>query len=82
MTVRELYDRGIRDLPVVEQIRLASLILDGLSRSETMAEQELSERIRSLTPANSILMNAAATHGPPQEWWDAVDDPTTTSGGD
>ncbi|HWE01503.1 MAG TPA: hypothetical protein VG326_03765 [Tepidisphaeraceae bacterium] len=82
MTVREIYDRGIRDLPVPEQLRLASFILDELSRSETVVEQELRDRIRLATPPNAVLMNAATTHGPPQDWWNSDDDPTASSGGD
>lgn len=81
MTVQEIYDRGIKDLPAHEQLRLASLILDQLTRSETGSGQELSDEIRQNTPLNAVLLNAAATHGPPEAWWDADDDPTVPSDG-
>ncbi len=81
MTVRDIYERGIRDLPAMEQLRLARLILEQLTDGEPTAGQDLNGQIRRNTPSNSLLLDLAARHGPPQTWWDEDDDPTASSEG-
>jgi len=79
MTVREVYDRGVKNLPAMEQLRLASLILEQLTHSEPAAAGNLMEQISLNTPANTTLLQLAATQVPPQSWWDETDDPTVAA---
>jgi hypothetical protein len=79
MTVREIYERGVKSLPAIDQLRLASLILSQLTQSEA---DDLAEQIRKATPSNEHLLELARTHVPPQSWWDEeVNDAAAPSSG-
>jgi hypothetical protein len=75
MTVSEIYEQGVKDLPAFEQLRLASLILERLTG--THRDGELRGKIQLATPPNEQLLALAAVCAPPQGWWDETDDPTT-----
>ncbi len=74
MTVREIYEQGVKDLPATDQLRLASLILEGLTGLDL--EQELRGRLEKATRSNEQLLALAGTHPAPQSWWDETEDPT------
>jgi len=79
MTVREIYERGVKPLPAIDQLRLASLILSQLTQSGV---DDLADQIRKATPSNDQLLKLAATHAPPQSWWDEeVDDAIAPTSG-
>lgn len=78
MTARDLYDDRVRRLPAIEQLRLAMVILEELAGRDDAAsqtEQALLQQVQSSTPSNADLLRLAATHQPPQSWWDGDDDP-------
>lgn len=81
MTVREIYERGIKGLPPIDQLRLATLILEQLTGPQSVTDVDLSDQIRKHTLSNDLLMKMAQTHSPPQSWWQQDDDPTVACEG-